>query len=182
METYLIEHCSPTLASIKPANLFTYIFTSKQELMEDMQKLNQIINEKGVYVEILRIRDGRALIWVYRKSQLEQSLQEAEVIDFLKQYGYQMKDFNEVIAYLKERVMNTKAFPHEIGVFLGYPLADVKAFIEHSGKNSKCTGCWKVYTDECKAIRLFEKYEKCKLVYTKMFLLGKSVMQLTVAA
>ena len=28
LEEYLIEYCSPTLASLKPANLFNYQFTS----------------------------------------------------------------------------------------------------------------------------------------------------------
>ena len=36
-------------------------------------------------------------------------------------------------------------FPHEIGVFLGYPLEDVVGFIRHRGKCFTCCGCWKSY-------------------------------------
>lgn len=182
MESYLIKHCSPTLASLKTANLFTYSFSSVKEFEYDLLRANEALNEKGVYVENLRIRDGRALIWVYRKSQLEKRLQETKIGKFLGTYGYQSKQVADVIVKLKERVTDVQNFPHEIGVFLGYPLTDVIAFIKYGGKHSKCTGCWKVYTNECEARRLFERYEKCQKIYRKMFLLGKSIEQLTVAA
>ena len=182
MESYLIRHCSPTLASIKAASLFSYSFSCGKEFDYDLRKVNQTLNVKGVYIENLRTRDGRALVWVYRKSQLEKRLQERAIGKFLGLYGYQSGHLADAIEKLKERIANAEEFPHEIGVFLGYPLADVKAFIKNGGKHSKHTGCWKVYTDECEAMRLFGMYERCKQVYGKMFSLGKSVMQLTVAA
>jgi len=83
---------------------------------------------------------------------------------------------------LKQRVESSSDFPHEIGLFLGYPLGDVKGFIENAGKNSKCTGCWKVYCDECEALKLFRKYKKCTYVYCEMFKKGVPVMRFTVAA
>ena len=42
-----------------------------------------------------------------------------------------------------QKRLNTKNFPHEIGVFLGYPLDDVIGFIEH--KPYYLVGDWKVY-------------------------------------
>ena len=182
MEAYLIKHCSPTLASIKTANLFTYAFRNRYKFLECLRRINQTLNKKGVYVEPLRIRDGRALIWVYRKSQLEQRLQETEISQFLATYGYKTKELTDVIVRLRERVIASEDFPHEIGILLGYPLPDIVAFIKNGGKNSKCTGCWKVYTDECEAMRLFDMYEKCTSIYVKLFAKGKSVPQLTVAA
>ena len=182
MESYLIKHCSPTLASIKTASLFSYSYSCVKEFAYDLQRVNQTLNTKGVYVENLRVRDGRALMWVYRKSHLEARLQEMKNRKFLEACGYQTEKLDDVIAKLKKRISSTDDFPHEIGIFLGYPLDDVVAFIKNGGKHSKCTGCWKVYSDEREAMRLFEMYEKCQRVYRKMFLLGKSVKQLTVAA
>ena len=77
---------------------------------------------------------------------------------------------------------SSKTFPHEIGVFLGYPLEDVIGFIKNSGQNSICTGCWKVYYNECEALKLFKRYKKCREVYQRLFKQGKTVLQLTVAA
>ena len=57
-----------------------------------------------------------------------------------------------MLARLAERFTEYKEgraeFPHEMGAFLGYPLSDVKGFIEHEGKDFLCSGYWKVYSDE----------------------------------
>ena len=34
LERYLVEHCSPTLASIKTANLFTFTYHSSEEVTQ----------------------------------------------------------------------------------------------------------------------------------------------------
>ena len=46
---------------------------------------------------------------------------------------------DEMLVYAAKRFREYKAgkadFPHEMGIFLGYPLGDVKGFIEHHGRN-----------------------------------------------
>ena len=86
------------------------------------------------------------------------------------------------IERLRERLALQRGFPHEIGVFLGYPVEDVKGFIKHNGRNSKCVGCWKVYCNQCEAERAFARFNKCREVYMRLWRQGKSVQQLTVAA
>ena len=51
-----------------------------------------------------------------------------------KKYGYENTDEEEAIACLKARLNLEEKFPHEIGLFLGYPLGDVIGFIENAGK------------------------------------------------
>jgi hypothetical protein len=41
LEDYLIEYCSPTLASLKPANLFNNQFTSHEELDGQLAEWNR---------------------------------------------------------------------------------------------------------------------------------------------
>ena len=45
-----------------------------------------------------------------------------------------------------QRLGQAAEFPHEIGLFLGYPPEDVQGFLEN--RLCKCVGCWKVYGDE----------------------------------
>lgn len=183
MEQYLIEHCSPTLAKIKTANLFTYSFSSETILNGYLKSSNERLNPKGVYVELLRVRGCSALVWVYRRSMLEADLNKPGVQEFLVSCGYRRQSsLEQIIDRLKKRLVMHESFPHEIGLFLGYPLADVIGFIINEGRNSKCTGCWKVYCNECEAVRLFEMYKKCKTIYSRLFLNGRSILQLTVAA
>ena len=73
-------------------------------------------------------------------------------------------------------------FPHEIGVFLGYPLGDVEGFIANRGRNFTCCGCWKSYGDPDAARRHFAQLNKCTAVYLRLFHSGTPVLKLAVAA
>lgn len=181
MEKYLIEHCSPTLASLKTANLFNYIYESDTQLYAYVDELNQDLQAKGVSVVILRKYDHSALIYVYREKKLQADLGQKGAQAFLRNFGYDKFSAGDAIAVLQTRFGAEGEFPHEIGIFLGYPLSDVIGFIENAGRNSKCSGCWKVYCNECEAVRLFAKFDKCKEVYKRLFHQGKTVWQLTVA-
>lgn len=182
LERYLVEHCSPTLAAIKTANLFTFTYQSDEELEDYIHDWNQKFQQKGVSIAILRNRASKALLYVYRKSRLDDDLQKPGVPEFLSRYGYKEFHADYGIAQLKKKFAEEESFPHEIGLFLGYPLKDVTGFIENAGKNSKCSGCWKVYCNECETLKLFAQFKKCKNVYLGLFLQGKrNVLQLTVA-
>lgn len=182
LERMLIRHCSPTLGGLKTANLFNFSFLSKKELNDTLMEWNEELSSKGVSLHIIGIRKERALIYVCRTSMLTRDMQKDGVRDFLGGYGYRNFSASGCINKLTERIRHSPEFPHEIGLFLGYPLTDVKGFIKNEGKNYKCTGEWKVYCNECEAISQFEKFKKCREVYTKLFENRvRSVFQLTVA-
>lgn len=87
-----------------------------------------------------------ALVYVYRKTMLEGELKQPGVLELLERYGYEGSEINSCLNYLKQRLLSCSCFPHEIGVFLGYPLEDVKGFIENKGQNCESCGVWKVFT------------------------------------
>ena len=160
LEKSVIEHCSPTLASIKTGNLFTYKYESEEELWKSVEGFNECVREKGVSLTVLRRSEKKALIYVCRFSSLERDLKKPGVANFIKKYGYESTD----------------------PAFLGYPLGDVIGFIKNAGQNCKCVGCWKVYCNECEAIKAFARFKKCTSVYVRLWNQGRSVRQLTVAA
>lgn len=182
LEKYLIEHCSPTLASLKSANLFSIDINELKKIENEITRLNNIFWYKGIELIVLNENGNRSLVYVYRKNKLQEDLNKAGVGEFLKVYDYKSTDVNYAINLLKERIKIQNGFPHEIGIFLGYPLGDVIGFIKNNGKNSKCSGCWKVYCDECKAKEMFAKFEKCKVAYKKLWSTGKNIEKLAVAA
>lgn len=181
LEKSLIFHCSPTLAGIKTGNLFHYRFTSVNDFLLELHDLNHKLNEKGIQIEALHRKGSGALILAYRPKRLNSDLRKNGVFTFLKRFGYSEADAEHAISRLKARFALQNGFPHEIGLFLGYPLIDVIGFIENKGQNSKRAGCWKVYRDEGEAEKMFNRYKKCNEVYLKMFDKGRSVLQLTVA-
>lgn len=181
MEQYLITHCAPTLASLKTGNLFCLPTDREERWEEQLERLNREFEEKGVRLLVLRRRAGKALIYVCRWSRLQRDLRKPGVLPLLQQCGYQSSEAHYALNRLRDRLHESDAFPHEIGLFLGYPLPDVLGFIQNGGKNCKYTGVWKVYENECEAIRLFAQFQKCREVYIRLYNQGRTVRQLTVA-
>lgn len=182
MEQYLIEHCSPTLASIKTASLFTLTYMTHSDILSQLSEWNLLFKDKGVTLRLMKNNGSSALIYVYRPTQLEQDLQKPGVNHFLQEYGYTSTDLDYAVNRLQQRLSSGSDFPHEIGLFLSYPLGDVQGFIENAGSRSKCSGCWKVYCNECDTVRLFARLRKCREIYMRLWGQGKSILQLTVAA
>ena len=180
-EKSLIRHCSPTLASLKTAGLFTLEFTCHKELNEVLREWNKNLSDKGVAMIALRETDNRALIYVFRKNKLRKDLCCPKIERFLKNNGYGGTNIGAALSTLRSHLNEHGNFPHEIGVFLGYPIDDVIGFIINKGQNSKCTGCWKVYCNECEAAKTFARFKKCEAVYMRLWEQGRSVRQLTVA-
>lgn len=183
VERGLVEHCAPTLAAMKTGSLFNAVHGGAEEIEQQVAELNRQLGPRGVQVEIVRRGQLGSLIYVFRPSQLEQALACPAVCAFLAQFGY--GDTGEVapaVCRLCQRLRGSEDFPHEIGIFLGYPLEDVEAFIRHGGRNCKCTGCWKVYHNEEEALRRFGQFKKCAQVYRRCWERGRSVEELTVAS
>lgn len=182
LEKMIVDYCAPTLAKMKTANMFNYKYTTVEELQDEIATANQKLNEKDVFVEILKIAERRALVYVYRKQLLEADLAKAGVKTLLAQYGYLNFEMAECLEMLRKHLRETDCFPHEIGVFLGYPLEDVIGFIKHGGKNCKHCGIWKVYSNECETRQLFAKFRKCTEIYARVFTEGRPIAKMTVAA
>ncbi len=169
------------LAGLKPAGLFSCCLHDEAEILEQVKELNMKLRKKDIVVSVMTKADGRALIYVYRRSRLKKELEKRETAEFLEAYGYGGLSSEKAVARLKKRLAESGDFPHEIGVFLGYPLGDVVGFIENEGRNCKCVGCWKVYCNEHEAVKTFERYKKCTTIYRRLYETGTTVLQLTVA-
>ena len=128
----------------------------------------------------------RYLVYVYRESKLRAVLAQPQVRDFLCREGYtlpeQVDDYAPLLRQLSRRLCCEADFPHEIGVFLGYPLYDVVGFIENAGHNFTCCGCWKAYGDPNAAQQHFAQLNKCTAVYLRLFRSGTPIQRLAVAA
>ncbi len=181
-EEMILKHCAPTLARIKTANLFSCYFNSSEELKETLRKYNNQFVKKGLRILPLSYKEGRALIYIYRPQLLIQDLQHSYARSLLRSLGYSPNSVQLSVVKLISRLKETEGFPHEIGLFLGYPPEDVKGFIERGSRGYKCSGYWKVYSDEVRARKLFEKYRHCTSVYRSKWSEGRSLEKLTVSA
>ena len=177
-EELLIKQGAPTLAGLKTGNLFTCPYDTKEDFLAKVRIFNRILSPKGVRVIPLRYLNRRALVYIYRPKMLCRDLSANDNRDFLQSLGYSFVNAQECIAQLVERLNRQAEFPHEIGLFLGYPNEDVQGFIRDR-KCCKCVGCWKVYGDEQRAKSLFVEYEQCIQKYGELWASGLTVSELT---
>ncbi len=180
-EEMLIRHCAPTLAGIKTGSLFSCPCRSQKEIQNEVRRLNRVLAPKGIRVLPLRYCKQRALIYLYRPSHLERDLSDGCACALLKQYGYSFENSQRCVVQLVNRLRTCSGFPHEIGLFLGYPPEDVQGFIDNKACHCKCIGCWKVYGDEEKARQTFNRYKKCTETYFAQWSKGTAVERLAVA-
>ena len=180
-EDLLIRHCSPTLAGIKTGNLFSCACPSRKDLTRDLCRLNKKLVPKGIRVLPLRVCKGRALIYAYRPNALESDLTDHRARALLLKYGYVPENPNGCVVHLIHRLRREGEFPHEIGVFLGYPLEDVVGFIRNRGRNYTCCGYWKAYGDPEAAQKRFDQYRRCTAACCEQFRKGTAITQLIAA-
>ena len=178
-EEQVVLHCSPTLTGIKPGSLFSVRMDSGEEFIAQMSGLNHQLRAAGVRIVPLKIRDGRALVYVYRASALKAYFREHEVAELLRRYGYRPESPGKCIAMLGQKVRGEKEFPHEVGLFLGYPAEDVDGFIRNQARGFKRVGTWKVYGDEKAAQKRFDEFAACTRSCVKRFREGATLRELT---
>jgi len=181
-EDNFVFHCAPTLAGIKCGSLFTSPCKSRTEAEASLRSLNRRLVGKGLRVIPLRYLEGKVLVYVYRPAGLERELKSDLARSILEREGYTPAGADGAVMQLLRRFQRSGDFPHEIGLFLGYPPEDVLGFIENMGKNCKLAGPWKVYGDVEKARSRFEAYRNCTGDYCRRLRVGgDSLEQLAVA-
>lgn len=180
-ERLLVRHCAPTLAGIKTGSLFSCAYARREEVVAAVSRLNRRLLPKGLRLVPLRYLPGRVLIYLYRPAGLAADLEREEARALLTRAGYQGRSADQRVAELARRLNGGADFPHEVGLFLGYPPEDVRGFIEHRGANCKCVGCWKVYGDPEAARRAFDRYQRCTDCYCAHWSKGVDVERLAVA-
>ena len=177
-EELIVRHCSPTLAGLKTGSLFSCPSTSPGEMRESLRDLNSRLAPKGIRVLPVKNDGERALIYLYRPARLSRDLCNSAAEEILSDRGYPCGCPGKCIMKLMERLKGDE-FPHEIGLFLGYPPDDVRGFIADPSA-CKCAGCWKVYGDREAAEKQFALYRKCTGVYCGLWKKGRPIERLAV--
>lgn len=177
-EELVIRHCSPTLAGLKTGSLFNCSYRTEQELTDGVRQLNRRLVPSGLRVVPVRRQAGRALIYLYRPARLRQDLAQPAAKRLLAARGYPCGHPERCVARLMLRLGQAVEFPHEIGLFLGYPPEDVEGFLEN--RPCKCVGYWKVYDNEQASQKRFRQFRKCTEIYQQQWEQGRPLEKLAV--
>ncbi len=178
LEYHLVKYCAPTLADLKTAGLFSLACEDQEALKEEVLLLDRVLRSKGLRLALLRAGEKKALIYCYRPKRLQEDLASEKACRMLRALGYCPGNSACMLRALARKLRCDAEFPHEIGLFLGYPCEDVEGFILHKGKGCKCCADWKVYADEEGCRRLFSQFRQCRVNLLRRFCDGASIEEL----
>ena len=174
IEKFLIYNASLVISGVKPSATIT-IKQGNENLYDQWIKYG-ISFLKEIDIQDINLREcsNALIILIYSEEKLSNYIFKEENKRFLRQLGYsEENDMREYLEILKRRYKEFNC-PHELGIFLGFPLNDVKDFM--NCKDKKCLSCgyWLVYNNLQEAQEIFSKYDKVKAHTVNYILSGDS--------
>lgn len=176
LEIIMADSCAPMIFGVKPSNMVA--FDRRAPGYDDrwFDGLCRAFARAGIASYVLCSCPARRLVLFYRPAMLRDHLNDPETKAILMKEGYRMGGtVSEMIAHLAGRIAGERKFPHEIGLFLGYPARDVAGFIQNNGNGGVGCGYWRVYHDPEGAKRRFAFYDKCRDMISDMLTEGRSL-------
>lgn len=181
-EQQLAHHCAPALAGIKPACLFSCFYKDFPRFEEMLAEYQAVFAAKGIRLRVLFRCARRFLVLVYRETALALHLHKQDVRAALTADGYPPCGELECCLKRLQARCADGGIPHEVGLFLGYPVRDVLAFQQCKGRGCLLCGYWKVYHDPDTARATFARYDRCRDAVCRRLEGGKTLAQLFCAA
>ena len=118
-QTAVVRNCSPTLAGIKPASLFTYpgvyvdqdgssvtaaIEDRRARLLNVIAQCNRELDPLGIHLSVLVWRPCGALVYVYRAKSLTTYFADPRAQTALASEGYDTRDLSTCLVHLASRI------------------------------------------------------------------------------
>ena len=173
----VVLQCAPFLKGLKVSCVI-----SLEEVLYG--ELAELLRDTGIKYHRLSCLEGKCLVLFYRPAELERYLDSPKIRSLLREYGYDNMNLDGMFCRLCSRIRDFAkqgmGFPHERGIFLGYPADDVKGFIENEGRRYLMIGYWKVYSDLTRARMIFKEYDRAKNCAVNEFITGKSIREIAV--
>lgn len=169
VEMLLALYCAPMISGIKVSNLV--VLTKEQSMA-----LCGNIRSSGLDVWFLNYVENSNPALIFRRDDMQKFLRRSDIREVLGRFGY--SDFRlipvllQLSAHMRAYKAGEGAFPHELGILLGYPLEDVLGFMENDGENYAYCGYWKVYGDIEEAKKVFDTYNEVRNVAVSQVLNG----------
>lgn len=168
LTAYLMLECAEVLAGVKPANLISLV-NRNQLCGRNLYLLWQSYHEElaarlpDLTIRVLQTRERALLLLCYNNDQLERHMAHAGIRTLLRKAGYEANSSIEAqLGELSRRIESKGSFPHEIGLFIGYPAKDVAAFMGLIKLPFTCQCLWKIYGNPDQSLGLAEQFRCCR--------------------
>ena len=164
----ILEMLGAVILGSKPAEIIN-VPGSKEDKKIKLSKIEAFFsNCSRITYRIITTHDGGKRVLFINEKSMEKVLVNKRCINFLKFVGYS-SDY-ELNDYMDELVfrLQSEEFPHEIGVFLGYPLKDVLGFMGY-GKNELVeVKNWRIYGYKEISYEVYNNFMRDKAIMKEM--------------
>ncbi len=178
LQQLLLQHAAPCMVGVKAANLIAWPGENKP-LLAALKAIREDLSAQGLAYRLLPGRKKRLLLFLYRPQDLQACLAKPACRACLRRFAYpDLADISAQLKHLAQRLQSYNldggkakdSYPHEIGLFLDYPPAEVEAFM--AGETAQAViGSWKVFCDpECARCRFAQfklAQERLEALYAK---------------
>ncbi|GAB6100187.1 DUF3793 family protein [Halanaerocella petrolearia] len=154
----LLRRIGATIMGVKPAELRSI----KQEKSCWQKCKGTLLGYNQLELIEIDIVNGRRKVLFYHSQALEEQLKDQRVLNFLKNIGYpQEYSLDKYLEKLKNRLQGAE-FPHEIGIFFGYPLKDVLGFMGYVDLEVTHRGEWKYYGNKKISLLKQKRFDRAR--------------------
>jgi hypothetical protein len=163
LAAFLALGAAEVLSGVKPANLLR-VSHHTRACGRNMYQLwhmfgEELLQNSPVTAHTLRDNDAGLLVLIYNPTLLHRRLSSLGATTFLRTLGYQQPStMEETLSQLEERFRGIE-IPHEVGLFLGYPLKDVAAFLGRRNLKVTAQRLWKIYGHSRRSELLADLYQ-----------------------
>ena len=164
----ILEILGAVILGSKPAEIINVPGSKEHKKIKLSQIEAFFSNCSRITYRIITTHDGGKRVLFINEKSMEKVLVNKRCINFLKFVGYPA-DY-ELNDYMDELVfrLQSEEFPHEIGVFLGYPLKDVLGFMGY-GKNELVeVKNWRIYGDKEISYEVYNNFMRDKAIMKEM--------------
>jgi len=162
---FLVESLAPLVLGIKPSVLLNVSLEDQMQWKEFEELFTQ---QKKLKIKQIRKLNGRLQVIFYHMEMLDSVLRQKPIQDFLITLSYpEQYSLDSYLSLLKHKIISFK-FPHEVGVFLGYPLKDVLGFMGLQPLPYRRTQGWRIYGDDTPSNEVFEKCSQSRSMMRKL--------------
>ena len=164
----ILEMLGAVILGSKPAEIIN-VPGSKEDKKIKLSQIEAFFsNCSRITYRIITTHDGGKRVLFINEKSMEKVLVNKRCINFLKFVGYS-SDY-ELNDYMDELVfrLQSEEFPHEIGVFLGYPLKDVLGFMGYGNKELVEVRNWRIYGDKEISYKVYNSFMRDKAIMKDM--------------
>ena len=159
----IIRLIGPVILGSKPAEIVN-IPGGAEDKERKLKEIKEFFEGwKKVKYEIINVSDNSKRVLFINEKSMNRCLNDKKCRNFLRFLGYAKEYTFE--DYMKELVLRLESeeFPHEIGIFLGYPLKDVLGFMGYGRKEFVEVCSWRIYGDKEPSYKVYNSFMRDKM-------------------